>query len=344
MEKLKLLFITRDYSKSVDLGHLYLSEELAKITDLTLWHTSGNIHTILKRLKIKPDFILINEYGERRKPVIKGLSTLKIPYGIYMHDLQHTIKERKKSMHSDRVQYIFSIYRDKFYHWFPEKKNKMVWFPYHINPNVFKDYDLPKDIDMLVIGAVSKLEYPLRYKIIEIMRNRSDFVYHSHPGYRDMKEPQKFYFGEKYAREINRAKIFFTCQSIYTYPVRKYYEVLASNTLLLAPSSQELTDLGFIPGVHYVEINEHDFKQKAEYYLKNEEERLKIAMQGYQMVHQNHTTAIRARQLVTKIEEILADHKPNTINKFLRDKGRMKGRGKPSVVRNRTKKKQIHHY
>jgi spore maturation protein CgeB len=112
--------------------------------------------------------------------------------------------------------------------------------------------------------------------------------------------------------EINRAKIFFTCDSVYHYPVAKYFEVLACKTLLLAPASRELTDLGFIPGVNFVSIDESNFEEKAEYYLRHEEERLQIATKGYEMVHARHTTARRAAEFADILETILRQEQQST--------------------------------
>ncbi|MGZ4107937.1 MAG: glycosyltransferase, partial [Tumebacillaceae bacterium] len=81
--------------------------------------------------------------------------------------------------------------------------------------------------------------------------------------------------------------------------------VLACKTLLLAPASQELRDLGFLPGVHFVPINEEDFLEKAEYYVAHEAEREQIATAGYQMVHTLHTADRRVVQFLQMIEEIL---------------------------------------
>ncbi|MFY0543720.1 glycosyltransferase family protein [Brevibacillus sp. H7] len=329
MSKLKLLYITHFNENRVSQGNYYFQTELARITDLTVWHEPGNIQDILAKLTISPDFILINEYGGKG-PKINGLSTLSIPYGIYLQDLHVNLKGIKIAIRKDKVRYIFSTCRDKFQKWLPEFKNRRRWLPHHVNPNVFKDYGLTKENDLLLMGNVNKRLYPLRWKIHEVLQDKPNFVYHEHPGQREFKphEMRDLLIGEKYAREINRSKIFITCNSIYKNPSPIYYEVLACKTLLLAPSSKELKDLGFIPGVHFVKINEHDFEEKAEYYLKNEEERLKIAEQGYRMVHEYHTTAIRAHQLVVMIGDILENYQP-TPNK--------KEKAKRSVVK-KTKK------
>ncbi|MCM1989312.1 glycosyltransferase [Oceanirhabdus seepicola] len=303
MRKLKILFITKDFSNHLVKDSYYFSNELSKITDLVLWHKSGNIREILNYLKFKPDFILLNDMRPTRCPKITGLSRLNIPFGIIMHDLHYRPSDRIKFVRDNNVKYIFSIYRDEFYRRFPNLKNRMYWIPHFIDPNTFKDYGLPKTINYLMMGAIAST-YPLRTKMLSVMRTEPGFVYHKHPGYRNIVNPKEF-AGETYAKEINRSKIFLTDGLIYHYPVMKYYEVLGCNTLLLAPKSKELTDLGFISGKHFVSVNRKDFLQKSRYYLTHEKERKEISKNGFEMVHFKHSAAQRALQFVQMVEKIL---------------------------------------
>nr|WP_237438609.1 glycosyltransferase [Pseudalkalibacillus hwajinpoensis] len=111
----------------------------------------------------------------------------------------------------------------------------------------------------------------------------------------------------EYAREINRARIFFTCDSNFHYPVLKYFEVLGCRTLLLASGSQELKDLGFIDGKTFVEINQQNFMEKATFYLNEEIISKEIVMNGARLIEEKHSTEIRATQLVQKIISLIDD-------------------------------------
>jgi len=304
---MKLLVTTGDLTHHLTPNFNNLLTEAARLVDLTVWYESGNIHEILSQLEIVPDFIFINEYGETNSPRITGLSNLKVPFAVALHDLHYQPKIRWDAFENDNVRYIFSLYRDKFYEWYPRFWKRLFWLPHHFNPQVFHDYGMNKDIDYLLMGAMHPQIYPLRHKVLQRMQNKTGFVYHPHPGYRNFDDSDDALVGERFAREINRAKIFFTCDSAYRYPVAKYFEVLACRTLLLASASRELADLGFLPDVHFVAVDENNFLQKAEYYLSHEAERERIASQGYEMVHDRHTTAIRARQMITAIKGILRE-------------------------------------
>lgn len=302
---MKILVTTGNLRHHLTPGFHNLLDEVARYTDLTVWHQPGNINEILNQLNLTPDFILINEFGETNAPEITGLAELSIPFAVALHDLHYQINQRKTAMEKNNVRYVFSLYRDKFYEWYPQFWRGLCWLPHHFDPHSFIDYGLKKDIDFLLMGAMHPVVYPLRHAILQRMQHHPGFVYHPHPGYRDFNLDEEALVGTRFAQEINRAKIFFTCDSAYHYPVAKYFEVLACNTLLLASSSRELLDLGFVPGEHFVAINEYNFEEKARYYLDHEEERIRIARQGYAMVQNNHSTSRRAIEMVAMIRKII---------------------------------------
>lgn len=280
-------------------------EELSRHAELFVWHESGNIQDILKQLSATPDFVLINEYGETNSPVITGLTSLTIPYGVYLHDLHYKPNLRKQYLQKDHPKYIFTYYRDRFLEYFPEFADRMIWLPHHVNTDIYKDYQEKKSIDFLLMGSIHSHIYPLRTKILATMKSTKGFVYYPHPGYRNFRQHEQALVADRYAREINRAKIFFTCDSKFHYPLNKYFEVLACKTLLLAPTSSELEDLGFCPNRHFVPITEHDFRQKAEFYRRHDAIRERIAESGYQMVREKHSTKRRASQFLAIVHQIL---------------------------------------
>ncbi|OAT79719.1 hypothetical protein A6P54_16635 [Bacillus sp. MKU004] len=305
MSKIKLLLISKDFSGWIHTERSGLQKELSFITDLEVWHQPGNIHHILKQIRFVPDFIYIYVCGSANCPRITGLDSLKIPYGIYVEDL-HWLKRFQSTVRKNNITHIFNCYRDAFHKTYPKLSDRMIWLPHHVDLNLFHDLEHPKDIPMLMMGAINPKYYPLRHKIVKTLSGSPDFLYHPHPGYRNVKDNEGLMVRENYVKEINRAKLFFTCDSIYKYPVKKYFEVLACNTLLLASDSPELHDLGFRAGENFVAINEHDFHEKAEYYLQNEEERKRISRNGYNMVRVKHSTEVRAKELVTFIGSILS--------------------------------------
>lgn len=304
---LHILFIANDTSNQLFKMYDYLERELKKSANVTIWRKPGHIDYIMRQLPTKPDFILLlNDVGEQMEPLIRGLARTTIPKGLFVNDVHRFVKLRKNYITKHKIDYLFTVTRDKFKEIYPEFIDKMKWFPHCIETDIYKDYKMKKDIPLLLLGAVNDF-YPLRQQIVKAYESDPNFVYHAHPGYKTFskQEEKRLLIGSKYAKELNRAKIVFTCPSVFYYPVIKYFEVLACKSLLLAPTFLELEDLGFIPNDHFVPIDEKNFMEKASYYLANETKREQIVENGYRFMRKTHSVKIRTEQLIQTIENIL---------------------------------------
>lgn len=301
-----VLFIAEDTSHFMHKLYHYLEQELARNVHIMIHRKSGHIDHILSQLPAKPDFILLlNDISSQMSPKIKGLAQTHIPTGLFVNDVHRFIKIREREIEKNQFDCLFTVVRDGFIRTYPMLSSKMEWFPHFVHTAIFRDFQMTKDINLLMMGAVSDV-YPLRKRIIRAYKGDTNFVYHPHPGYRNFskQEEDELLIGENYAKELNRAKMVFTCPSIFHYPVIKYFEVLACNSLLLAPTFPELEDLGFIPGYHFVAIDENNFKEKAAYYLANESERQTIAAQGYQFIREHHSLKQRTKELIHVMQRL----------------------------------------
>lgn len=307
---LKLLLIAVDTSQFTTNSYYFLEKELAKLTTLMVHRKSGPINKILRRIPEKPDFILIlNDVGTTFGPVVTGLSNIDIPVGLVVNDAHRFVGQRSRYISNNRIKTFFVICRHNFYNHFPDQRHDQVFFiPLFANTSIFKNYDNEKMIDFMMLGEVSFPDiYPLRAKIIEHYKDDPRFFTRPHPGWKDFtnEQAEKALIGENYARTINQAKLFFACGSVREVVTFKYFEVPACHTLLMAPALPELAEIGLIPGKHFVDIDEENFAEKAEYYLTNEEERERITKEGYHFIHNHHSTAHRAKQLVEQIKGVL---------------------------------------
>ncbi|MDM5340605.1 glycosyltransferase [Fictibacillus enclensis] len=319
-EKLKILILVKEFWRNLP-KHKPKFDMITAIenyADIRFWHSNGNIFDIIKKLDFIPDFILhydiANHYG--LSPNITGLGQTNIPKGCIVIDSHNNPAKRKQYFKDNKIDLIFSVTKEHFLKTHPEYKGKFRWFPFSINPSMFKDWELDKEIDYLLVGQLydqmhktlnntntRKGQYPFREEVLNRMRGVKGFVHHPHPGHM---APSNAFLNEKYANELNRSKIFFTCGSVYKYPVLKYFEAPACRTLLLAEPNQDILDLGFEDGVNFVACNRTNFYEKAIYYLEHEEERRRITDNGYQFIHTYHTNDVRARNIVNEIEEFLA--------------------------------------
>jgi Glycosyl transferases group 1 len=306
MKRINLLFITKDRSQQLERSSYYLEKELAKLTNLIIWRGDGYILDIINQLPSRPDFILLNDYKPEYRPFITGLQDLQIPHGTLMHDLHYKLSKRNHLIHLEKPALIFCHYREAFKKWLPDHIHRFVWSPHHVPAEIFFKKQTYKDITLLMIGATYPHIYPFRHKIAQHYSRDPRFVKRSHPGYGVVK---KGLTGERYAKEISRAKIFLTCDSVHHFPLLKYFEVLACGTLLAASGSKELTDLGFVDGKTFVAIDDTNFPEKVEYYLQNEVLRNQIISNGLTLIQQRHTTEVRAIEMVNTIQRHLQNQK-----------------------------------
>lgn len=196
---------------------------------------------------------------------------------------------------------------------------QMEWLPFSIDPEVFKDYQLPKIYDVINLGTFAGC-YPLRLKIHEIlnpMREEIKYMY-----YKDFLKSKEYtdrgLMTDEYAEIMNKSKIFATCTSSFKYPSMKLLEIMACNTLLVCDKPYDAEELGLEAGVNYVEIgtdiwpDQHgtkpikvdEFMNLINFYLENPDEASRIARNGYELAYSKHTNQIRAEQFL----EILSKH------------------------------------
>ena len=193
---LNLLVIAKDTAHFIFNESFHnLERELAKKTNLTIWRNSGHIQDILKQISVKPDFILIqNDIGGKMEPKIYGLSKVDIPTGLFIEDVHRFVDTRREFINFKQHSVYFSQITKRFlFKHILNLKIRLCWFPHHINSEVIKDYRLPKDINLLLMGAVTK-SYPLRWKVYQQFCHDPGFVYHRHPGYRKYSKKRRIKF------------------------------------------------------------------------------------------------------------------------------------------------------
>lgn len=299
---------------------------LEKVAEVHYWHVDGHIKEILQKLQVNPDFIFHYDiaWDYCLAPKIDGLRDVEIPTGCYVIDLHWRPEERKKYIEENNIDLIFSATRHPFLHVFPEYEAKLRWLPWAINPEVMKDWKLDKTIDALLMGLVYvdktnqgkhqipikvpiKGRYAFRDAVFNELRDDPRFVFHPHPGHL-VKRSNHLMINKRYAKELNQSKIFYTCGSRIEaggVAVLKFFEAPACNTLLLAETNEDVEALGFVDGENFVACTTDNISEKTAYYLANEEERARIARNGYQLVHANHNNQKRAEQFLRYISPLL---------------------------------------
>ena len=189
-----------------------------------------------------------------------------------------------------------------------------LYFPWFTDPEIYKPIS-EKEHDVVFLGAHRKKVYPLRHQIVNELpeickeRNWSYLIRDRPPGKTLERNIEKlkhegYIVGDLYAKTIASSKIFIFGNSIFQYPLSKYFEIMGSRTLILANTPQTSEELGFIAGENYVSITKDNWKEKLVYYLENESERDRIAENGYRHVLENHSTSSRSNQQIEFLKSL----------------------------------------
>ncbi|CAI8701499.1 Glycosyltransferase family 1 protein [Brevibacillus sp. IT-7CA2] len=330
-DKLKILILIRPFGIMYPKHRIKFDmiEAIGEYAEVKYWFEDGDIRDILKKTKFQPDFIFHYDSAWRYKmaPRITGLDKIDIPKGCFVSDLHyHPSEENKKKHHEQsRIDYItknhidlvFSVSKHPFLQVYPQFKDKHRWLPWSMNPNVIKDWECKKEIKFLLMGQLyvndsqnppkripPKGDYKFREAVLANMNGVEGFVFHPHPGHL-VSASENAYVNEKYAKEINRSNIFFTCGGQFDFAVLKFFEAPGCRTLLLAEPNKDMLDLGFEDGVNFVACTEDNLYEKAMYYDQNMEERKRITENGYAFIHKYHINSVRAQQFLTYVKNFI---------------------------------------
>lgn len=192
--------------------------------------------------------------------------------------------------------------------------NMKLHFPWFTDHRIYKPIE-EKEYDVIFLGTSRKKVYPLRHDIVNDLQRICKkkgwrFLIRDRPPGETVSRripdliKQGFIVGGKYAETVAKSKIFVFGNSIFDYPLSKYFEVMGCATLVMADKPQSAEELHFEAGENYVEINREDWKNKLEYYLEDDAERERIARNGYETVMRYHTSEVRAKQLLDFLDKL----------------------------------------
>lgn len=326
MNAFKILFLGIDDEKRVASGQYYLRKAMAEHVKIINYGprftrkrwTRLNLDVAKLKRRYEPDLILLQGFWNMNgTPVInwKNLDKVTIPKAVFFSDPHNSPQKRTEWINKNKIDVSLQalkermpLFRSQLY-----EGHKMFWVPWCINLNVYRDYELNRTYDVAILGSSKPNYYPLRDKIWKTLlsqktRKEGIRVFHRPrpPGGYNV-DIEKTLMRESYAMAIARCKIHVFTGSRLNYPVQKYIETMGCNTLALATIPLDASDLHFIPGHNFIEINAENFMEKIRYYLRNGDERKRIALNGYRMVRETHSCSIRAKQVIKSLEDTCMD-------------------------------------
>ena len=166
---------------------------------------------------------------------------------------------------------------------------------YCVNDKLFKDYGLPRSVDVTFHNRIvaSRARRRLEIRLAEFCRSRG---YSFNSGELPL---------EPYAKAFNSAKVNVNlCQSKRNRPHR-VFDVMASRGCLLTSRLPCVSGEEREAGVHYVEYYRHTKSFKLIDWLMESGEWQRVADAGYELVQRQYTWKVRAVQLRQIIREDL---------------------------------------
>jgi len=340
MSNLKILFMTPDMSHmAARLNHKWLEDEMSKIADCKMAglgtenarRKDEGIQDVINRLYDgdSPDWVIVmihshDKFWYSYKVEAKEDRDWKIACHCGdMHNNQTGgpdegfLKRRNNNEYDALLMKMMRIrWRGDPDFCIKNLKPKLHHLPFHVNPDIIKPHKGPKVWDVNNLGATEYGPYPLRFIMNEGLPQLCDreglkFLTASWPPgsiglYMPMLKKDrkyKFYVGQEYYDAISKSKIMAFDSSRFGYAVKKYYECGFLKTMMLTDTPMDAESLHLIPGWNFAEINQQNWSEKLLYYLKHENERLELVENAYDTMMKYHTTKIRAKQLLTFLEE-----------------------------------------
>ncbi len=233
-------------------------------------------------------------------------------YGVAEETLIPSIvwQNRNRKIAYDKFVGSFDVYSPAFFNSVYSKfvskleNTELYVIPHHL-PEEMYCFSGAKSIDAIFSGRISRW-YPYRKRYSGTLRKNKEINSLILPqSGAEMKENSKTtkQWDEQlieYTNNLKKSKIILVDGGIFNYPVKKYIEAMACGCLVLGPVPVYGEELGYVDGETMVEVDLNDFKEKLDYYLKNDSERKRIISNAYTLYTENYTCKKLVEKLLKK--------------------------------------------
>ncbi|WBL21660.1 glycosyltransferase family protein [Zunongwangia sp. HRR-M8] len=192
------------------------------------------------------------------------------------------------------------IFHPKYDELLSEKGHPSVTLlPHAVETNLYPDFKADRAFDVGWVGRLDGSFYKIRKEQVEAISK--NFKTNDINKFYNQDELISIYTNSKIAINISRDDYMIDANL-------RCFEILAAGALLITKKPTELNEIGLVAGKHFVTYTTtEELLQKIKYYLENDKERNRIALQGYKQVNLYHDFSNR----VEKIRE--AVHQNNSI-------------------------------
>ena len=187
----------------------------------------------------------------------------------------------------------------------PEIAERLFVWPNAVDPEIFRDYGLPKNIPLLLTGSQAR-HYPWRNAIGRAVTAQFTTMTMPHFGWNGEGGTARMLHGADYARLLNASLLVPACGTISKDIVRKHLEIPASNACLVTERSRAVEAFGFADMVNCIFADESDIVSKLDHLLTNREELDRITRAGHDLVHELHS--VKQRSQVRQWFDLVQQH------------------------------------
>lgn len=307
---MKILVRSRSFAGKMN-AHIHQSwfEALQKVADVQIsgrgfdkFHV-GPLPAVIKHYygPGRPDAIVFYTHDKGRTEEAREIEgTLKVMIGC--DEVRHAYFIRR--FHKEhKIDLVISKYLRPGLG--QEVQLPVEYLPHSVDSKIFKDYNLKKEYDISFFGTFKPPRIYRDRDAICRMINNSQYKYILEKKYGG----RKFIDSLTVAQVINKSKVGFAVPSGRDFLLSRYFEIPACRSMLLCSDTPGLANC-FEKDKHYILFNGlSDFKDKLDYYLRNDDERQKITDAAHEHVMRNHTHEIRAKQFVKILEKYKKDLK-----------------------------------
>jgi len=324
---MKILFLSVDRSIRVATHFTQFQKALRKVADVDFvfrdvphGYKTGNYCTSVLKGDIKPQKILENHLKQKNYDFIvtdadfvyvhENWKNIKIPKAMIIEDSQFGVNPTLQMTWAldNEFDIIFYKYKKSFLKNYRHvaERIRCAWLPHSIDTEMFKDYKLKKQYDVLMVGQCSEKVYPNRTKAHKLLKNRPYFRKIDRPVESNVGDRiyDKWPVGEDYAKLLNQSEICITGGSIFDFPVMKYFEIPASKSLLVSNWFQELADLGFKDGENMVVADYNKLHSQMKSLLSDKKQLRRLQNSGYEFIRKFHKCENRADHMIRILEEM----------------------------------------
>lgn len=299
----------QNYYRDMELARQTRSIFLTELFDYKKYNWS--IKEIIENFfKKPPDFIFIN-YINQYTPFLLDLDGVDIPIIGFVGDHYNFIDNTESALH--KKNFFKKIPIACMVSAYPHTNNivsqslgnpnlPFIYLPWAISSDVFRDIKLNRKSDIACMGAMTQDKYPFRNIVRNWLENQKDIKLYK----RKRAKGKSDHDAQAFNLALNKCYAAFTCASSMNYTLMKYFEIPAAGNLLFAETTEALNELGFEDRVHYIAVNQSNYKELITYYLKGEgrKEAEAIRTQGYSFIHKYHTWEIRIKIFLEELEKL----------------------------------------